>query len=237
MAKAGTLEGNPVREDLEEAAGICGVDFLLNVVLDEHKNVIHAVAGEHKEAHRQGCRFLDEFYRMEINELADIVDCIPGRGSKGSEPVSDTEGPGQCGAGGTSGRHHHSGGRLSGRIRGAVFEQWMLEAEDLDSILKRIQRDFQIGGHKAASLCQSVKTGQDISGVQALTGNWCAIFSWSLLTMCRRHMTRRQRRWDRGQGDCDALRRFHFAGTVRRREWRNRWEEGLADRNVNRQGI
>lgn len=54
MAKAGTLEGNPVREDLEEAAGICGVDFLLNVVLDEHKNVIHAVAGELKEAHRQG---------------------------------------------------------------------------------------------------------------------------------------------------------------------------------------
>ncbi|MFR2693921.1 MAG: hypothetical protein ACLTBV_27935 [Enterocloster bolteae] len=47
--------------------------FPLNVVLDEHKNVIHAVAGELKEAHRQGCRFLDGFYRMEINELADIV--------------------------------------------------------------------------------------------------------------------------------------------------------------------
>lgn len=45
----------------------------MNVVLDEHKNVIHAVAGELKEAHRQGCRFLDGFYRMEINELADIV--------------------------------------------------------------------------------------------------------------------------------------------------------------------
>ena len=48
------MKGIRCGEDLEEAAGICGVDFLLNVVLDEHKNVIHAVAGELKEAHRQG---------------------------------------------------------------------------------------------------------------------------------------------------------------------------------------
>ena len=33
----------------------------------------------------------------------------------------------------------------------------MLEAEDLDSILKRIQRDFQIGGHKAASFARALK--------------------------------------------------------------------------------
>ena len=42
-------------------------------------------------------------------------------------------------------------------LGGTVFEQWMLEAEDLDSILKRIQRDFQIGGHKAASFARALK--------------------------------------------------------------------------------
>lgn len=33
-AKAGQLEGNPIREDIEEAAAIAGIDFILNVVLD-----------------------------------------------------------------------------------------------------------------------------------------------------------------------------------------------------------
>ena len=185
MAKAGTLEGNPVREDLEEAAGICGVDFLLNVVLDEHKNVIHAVAGELKEAHRQGCRFLDGFYRMEINELADIVIVSQGGAPKDLNLYQTQKALANAEQAVRQGGIIILAGACPEGLGGTVFEQWMLEAEDLDSILKRIQRDFQIGGHKAASFARALKTGQDISGVRSLTGNWCAIFSWSLLTMCR----------------------------------------------------
>ena len=48
---------NPLRRDIEEAAGIVGVDFIVNVVLDEHKQIVHAVAGDVTLAHREGCRF------------------------------------------------------------------------------------------------------------------------------------------------------------------------------------
>ena len=58
-ARAGKLAGNPVREDLEEAATMVGVDFILNVVLDAHKEIIRAVAGDVTAAHRAGCAFLD----------------------------------------------------------------------------------------------------------------------------------------------------------------------------------
>ncbi len=34
-AHAGNLDTNPLRQDLEQAAAICGVDFIVNVVLDE----------------------------------------------------------------------------------------------------------------------------------------------------------------------------------------------------------
>lgn len=61
-ACAGRLKGNPVREDIEEAAAMVGVDFILNVVLDEHKEIIFAAAGDvnlHHQAaafrRRQGC--------------------------------------------------------------------------------------------------------------------------------------------------------------------------------------
>ena len=53
-ARAGKLAGNPVREDLEEAAAMVGVDFILNVVLDAHKEIIRAVAGDVTAAHRAG---------------------------------------------------------------------------------------------------------------------------------------------------------------------------------------
>lgn len=77
-ACAGKLEGNPVREDLEEAIGFCPIDFILNVVLDEHKHILYAVAGHYIEADREGCRFLDRLYKVGIQAQADIVFVSPG---------------------------------------------------------------------------------------------------------------------------------------------------------------
>lgn len=34
--------------------------FIINVVLDENKKVIRAYAGDFNEAHREGCRFVDQ---------------------------------------------------------------------------------------------------------------------------------------------------------------------------------
>ena len=72
-AKAGALETNPLRMDIEEAAAMVGVDFIVNVVLSEHKEILKAVAGDVTKAHREGCRFLDRLYRKELTEAADIV--------------------------------------------------------------------------------------------------------------------------------------------------------------------
>ena len=57
----------------EEAARYCPIDFIINVVLDEHKNIIHAVAGHYIKAHREGCKFIDRLYKKEIEARADIV--------------------------------------------------------------------------------------------------------------------------------------------------------------------
>lgn len=72
-AHTGKLEGNPVREDIEEAGKMCGIDFILNVVLNEKKEIIRAVAGDAVKAHREGCRFLDTLYQVSIPHRADIV--------------------------------------------------------------------------------------------------------------------------------------------------------------------
>lgn len=60
-SKAGKVNKNPVRNDLEEAIEkFCQIDFIVNVILNEDKNIIYSVAGDFIEAHRIGCKFLDK---------------------------------------------------------------------------------------------------------------------------------------------------------------------------------
>jgi nickel-dependent lactate racemase len=57
---------------------LISIDFILNVVLDEKKQIIHAVAGHPITAHRAGCAFLDTLYKCEIERPADLVVVSPG---------------------------------------------------------------------------------------------------------------------------------------------------------------
>lgn len=59
-ARAGILDGNPIHKDMIYAAETAKLAFIVNVVLDEDKNVISAFAGHFNEAHRKGCEFVKE---------------------------------------------------------------------------------------------------------------------------------------------------------------------------------
>ena len=72
-ACAGNIKNNPIRNDIEEAGRICGIDFIVNVILSENKKVLMAVAGDPVGAHRAGCQFLDTLYLKELEKPADIV--------------------------------------------------------------------------------------------------------------------------------------------------------------------
>lgn len=57
-AATGVLDGNPIHEDMIEAARLAGLAFVFNVLLDEEKRVIAAFCGDADAAHRAGCEFL-----------------------------------------------------------------------------------------------------------------------------------------------------------------------------------
>lgn len=58
-SRAGSLENNPIHRDMVWAAEKAGLAFILNVVLNGHKEVIRAVAGHAVQAHEAGCAFLE----------------------------------------------------------------------------------------------------------------------------------------------------------------------------------
>ena len=57
-ARTGVLENNPIHRDMVWAARQAKLAFIVNVVLNGDKEVIHAVAGDCVSAHEAGCSFL-----------------------------------------------------------------------------------------------------------------------------------------------------------------------------------
>ncbi len=72
-AKLGITDGNPVREDMEEAARLAGINFILNVAMNHKGEVIHAVAGDVVSAHREGIKWTRRITEVKVESKADIV--------------------------------------------------------------------------------------------------------------------------------------------------------------------
>jgi nickel-dependent lactate racemase len=77
-SKAGIIKGNPVREEIEEIGEMIGIDFIVNAVLNSHKKIVKVVAGDVTKAHREGIKYINDMFRVEIDKLADIVITSPG---------------------------------------------------------------------------------------------------------------------------------------------------------------
>lgn len=165
---AGNISENNIRLDIEEAGDICGIDFILNVVLDEHKNIVCAVAGDHRAAHRAGCEFLDSMYKIKIPQLADIVIASPGgfpkdinlyQAQKALDNAQHAVKPGgiiilaaDCSEG----------------FGEDVFEDWLCEATSTSELIDRIRCDFRLGGHKAAAIAMVVEKCREVLFVTSL---------------------------------------------------------------------
>ncbi|MCJ7738326.1 MAG: nickel-dependent lactate racemase [Anaerolineae bacterium] len=159
-ARTGNIEGNPVRRDIEEGSALVGIDFILNVVVDDHKHIVDAFAGDVTAAHRRGCRRVAQRGLVPIARQADIVLV-----SAGGHPKDINLYQAQKALDNAS-HAVRSGGTIilvaecPEGLGNRTFEQWMTEAHSADDILARIQREFVLGGHKAAAIAAVTKIAQ-----------------------------------------------------------------------------
>lgn len=72
-SRPGVLEGNPFREDIEEAARLVGVDYMVDVVLNAEKGLVRCFAGGLKEAFQEGCTYCDKIFCVEVPKMVDVV--------------------------------------------------------------------------------------------------------------------------------------------------------------------
>jgi nickel-dependent lactate racemase len=152
MARSGEFTDNPVRKDIEEAGRIAGIDYIFNVILDDSKKIIAAVAGKNNEAFMEGINIYDSIYEVSSDKKADVVITSAGgypkdinlyQAQKALESVKDIVKDGgtiiltaECPEG-------------FGEDR---FAEWMQGTRDFEGLYEKIRKDFVLGGHKAVAV-------------------------------------------------------------------------------------
>ncbi len=153
----GRIEGNPVRQEVEEVGRMAGVDFILNVVMNSRKQVVRAFAGQPFAAFREGARLVDQMYRVEADRAANLVIASAGGFPKDVDLYQAQK------AVSAARRLVVEGGDIIVLAEcreghgSELFDRWMTEAKDLDDIFRRIQTKFVMGGHKAYQFARDIR--------------------------------------------------------------------------------
>jgi nickel-dependent lactate racemase len=156
-AATGILDGNPVHEDMTEAAKLTNVDFILNIVTNSKKELVKAFAGDLEQSFLEGTKLVDEMYKIPIKQRASIVVVSAGgnpndinlyQASKGvHNAIEAVKKRGvivlvaECPEG-----HGNE-----------VFSEWMEKFNDSKRIEREIRRRFVLGGHKAYYLTKALQ--------------------------------------------------------------------------------
>lgn len=69
----GSIEGNIFHETLMEISKLAGLQFIVNVLLDDEKRISKVVAGNSVEAFREGVNLAEDLYVRAVSEPADII--------------------------------------------------------------------------------------------------------------------------------------------------------------------
>lgn len=77
-AHSGSLVENPIHKDMVYAAKQAHLQFILNVCLNEEKQIVRAFAGDFEKAHAAGCAYVEAQTSVSTAQQADIV--ITGNG-------------------------------------------------------------------------------------------------------------------------------------------------------------
>jgi len=68
----GSVDGNEVREDIEEIALKVGLNFIINVVVNSRREIAGVFAGDVIKAHRRGAKFACKLYSAEVRYRFDV---------------------------------------------------------------------------------------------------------------------------------------------------------------------
>ncbi len=143
------LDGNPMYENMTEAARMAGVDFTINVVQDEKGAIVGAYSGDFDSVLKRGAALVEKMFKVRAKEKADIV-ITSANGAPHDIDLYQAY----------KALHLALGVVKDGGVvillaecpDGAGnknYEAWMRKYKTKEEMKAELDREFNIGGHKA----------------------------------------------------------------------------------------
>ncbi len=156
-AEAAAIVGNPVREDLEEAADFVGIDFILNAIVDEEHAVVTAAAGGVQQAHRHLCEQLATLGIVQVPQFLDTAIV-----SAGGFPKDINLYQAQKALDNTAAVVKHGGtlvllAACPEGFGSETFSDWLMRGRSTGELLEDLKKSFVLGGHKAAAIARAAQ--------------------------------------------------------------------------------
>jgi len=147
---------SPARQNIEEAAKIAGLGFILNAVIDSKKRIVTAVSGDFIEAHRKGAEYVDAMYKVPV-EPADAVIASCGGFPKDINLYQATKALENAVAAVKTGGSIVLAAECPEGLGNKVYECWSRECKSPDEAVERFRENFEFGGHKSAIIGKAAK--------------------------------------------------------------------------------
>lgn len=157
-ARACQYQGNPINDEMVEAAGMVRHSLLVDVVLDPDGDVARVFLGNVEEAHAAGRAFWDEHFKVPLAQRADIVVASAGGRPKDINLYQAYKGVYNAARAVRDGGHVVLAGACPNGIGHPIFEDWLRRSRIPADVLAILEREgFRLGGHKAIYLARDAQ--------------------------------------------------------------------------------
>ncbi len=154
IAKA---KGNPISEEMEEAAKKAGVNFILNVVVNEQKEIVKIVAGDLEKAFEEGRKACLDLYRVPFREKADVVFACAGGYPKDVSLYQSQKTINNAKLVLKDGGTIVLISECKEGFGSDIFSKWLQDASSIDELLNIDPAKITVGGHTAVGNAKVLK--------------------------------------------------------------------------------
>lgn len=151
-ARLGEFERNPARQDVEAIGAMIGIDFAVNALLNQDKQIIHVFAGEPAAVMRAGIPQARALYQVAVDAPFDLMVASPGGHPKDINIYQAQKGMAHAAAVTKDGGVMILCAACPEGSGSSDYEAWMMNPpmRSHKAVLERFEREgFQVGRHKA----------------------------------------------------------------------------------------
>ena len=154
-ARLGSFDDNPARQDVEEIGTLSRVDFALNVVLNEAKEIVNIFAGEPQAVMRAGIRLVLKLYQVPVSAPFDLMIVSPGGHPKDINLYQAQKALAHAALVAKEGATIILVAACPQGTGSESYEQWMEGMTSYAAVIDRFTREgFRIGPHKAYQIAR-----------------------------------------------------------------------------------